>query len=95
MNITTVYKCEICGAEYNTQEACEKCEKMHKTEYKNANLDKFSRMKSYPDSITVQFKDDPDDQFVVYSYRNRYSYKNHKEDNNNDVEPIYEEIDNE
>ena len=83
MDVRTIYKCEICGTEYYTQEGCEKCEQKHKTKYKNADLDKFSRMKTYPDSITVQFETDPEDRYVTYSYRNSYTYKNHKDESEN------------
>ena len=95
MKTTTVYKCDVCGTEYATEENCKKCEDKHKVGYKNAELDKYSRMRAYPDSVTVQFEDDPDDVFVVYSFRNAYTYKNHKDENTSPVEeePI-EVIDN-
>lgn len=82
MTTTTTYKCEICGSEYNNQEACEKCEKSHKTKYENANRDKFSRMSPYPSAIVVKFDDDPDDTYVAYSFRNAYTYKERNTEEN-------------
>lgn len=91
MKTTTVYKCDICGTEYDKEENCKKCEEKHKIGYRNVELDKYSRMKSYPDSITVQFEDDPEDVFAVYSFRNSYKYQNHKD---TEEESVHEVIDN-
>ena len=85
MEIKTIYKCTCCGTEYYDEKSCQKCEKSHKIGYKNAERDKYARMRSYPDEIVVQFDQDPDDRYVVYSYSRNYSYKPQKADTNTEV----------
>ena len=60
MKTVNLYKCEICGTEYNEKAKCLKCEKNHKRKgeivkmrYQSVNFDETG----YPDKITVKFED--------------------------------------
>ena len=56
MKTKTLYTCEICNTDYNTEEEAEKCEQTHRT------VDAISKVIYgnkclYPSSITVTFDD--------------------------------------
>lgn len=60
MKDVTLWKCDICGAEYRDKKKCEKFETGHKKNgkiVKMRHLPYTSDQSGYPDKITVKFED--------------------------------------